>query len=194
MKISDVVFETRCRYCRHRQTEENRNIPDKYLFFAPKHNELPCEIMGISKFDKVKGECLNFLPNYIFGICLTCEHDNMFRKNYCELDKQPNKRQLYIASSVGDATTPGYYSKHRVSTCEKYKVKSWMIPFMIEEAAEGRIPRNFDPETMLAINSDENTVSSVAWVEIERMQQATKQIAEKIKHYISEPEQLSLFD
>lgn len=27
MKIPDDVFETRCRYCRHRQTEENREIP-----------------------------------------------------------------------------------------------------------------------------------------------------------------------
>ena len=194
MKIPDDVFETRCRYCRHRQTEENREIPDKYVFFAPKHKEMPCGIMGISQHNKVKGECLSFLPNYIFGICSTCQHDNMFRENYCILDEQPNKRQLYIASSVGDATTPGYYSKHRVSTCDNYEVEAWMIPFMKKEAAEGRIPRNFNPETMQAIGADEETVSAEAWTEIERMQQETKKLVEKTNQYVSEPEQLSLFD
>lgn len=193
MKIPDDVFETRCRYCRHRQTEENKDIPDKYLFFAPKHKELPCEIMGISQHNKVKGECLSFLPNYIFGICLTCRHKNTFSENYCFLDEQPNKRQIYVSSSVGDAFTPGF-SINRVSTCDNYVVNTDLIPFMIIEATEGRIPRNFDPETMRAIESDEHTVSSEAWDEIERMQQETKRIAEKAKDYISEPEQLSLFD
>ena len=109
----------------------------------------------------------------------------MFRENYCILDEQPNKRQLYIASSVGDATTPGYYSKHRVSTCDNYVVKSWMVPFMKKEAAEGRIPHNFNPETMQAIGVDNESVSAEAWAEIERMQQETKEIAEKAKqkHY-----------
>ena len=194
MKIHDDVFETRCRYCRHRQTEENKEIPDNNLFEARYHKEKPCRIMGISQCNKVKGECLSFLPNYIFGICLTCSHNNMFMENYCILDEQPNKRQLYIASSVGDATTPGYYSKHRVSTCDNYVVKSWMVPFMKKEAAEGRIPHNFDPVTMQAIGVDNESVSAEAWAEIERMQQETKKLAEKAKQYVSEPEQLSLFD
>ena len=194
MKIPDDVFETRCRYCRHRQTEENREIPDKYVFFAPKHKEMPCGIMGISQHNKVKGECLSFLPNYIFGICSTCQHNNMFMKNYCRLEKQPNKRQLFVASSVGDAITPEYYSKHRVSTCDNYEVEAWMIPFMKKEAAEGRIPRNFNPETMQAIGADNESVSAEAWAEIERMQQETKKLVEKTNQYVSEPEQLSLFD
>jgi hypothetical protein len=118
----------------------------------------------------------------------------MFRENYCILDEQPNKRQLYIASSVGDATTPGYYSKHRVSTCDNYVVKSWMVPFMKKEAAEGRIPHNFDPVTMQAIGVDNESVSAEAWAEIERMQQETKKLVEKTNQYVSEPEQLSLFD
>ena len=194
MKIPDDVFETRCLYCRHRQTEENKEIPDNNLFEARYHKEKPCRIMGISQCNKVKGECLSFLPNYIFGVCLTCSHNNMFMENYCILDEQPNKRQLYIASSVGDATTPEYHSKHIGSTCDNYEVEPWMIPFMKAEAAEGRIPHNFDPETMLAIEANENTVSTEAWAEIERMQQETKRIVEKAKQYISEPEQLSLFD
>lgn len=176
---------------RQRKTEK---FPTSMFFFAPKHKEMPCGIMGISQHNKVKGECLSFLPNYIFGICSTCQHDNMFRENYCILDEQPNKRQLYIASSVGDATTPGYYSKHRVSTCDNYVVKSWMVPFMKKEAAEGRIPHNFDPVTMQAIDVDNESVSAKAWAEIERMQQETKKLAEKAKQYVSEPEQLSLFD
>ena len=118
----------------------------------------------------------------------------MFSEKYCTLDEQPNKRQLYIASSVGDATTPEYYSKHSVSTCDNYEVEAWMIPFMKKEAAEGRIPRNFNPETMQAIGADNESVSAEAWAEIERMQQETKAIAEKAKQYVSEPEQLSLFD
>ena len=69
-----------------------------------------------------------------------------------------------------------------------------MIPFMKKEAAEGRIPRNFNPETMQAIGADNESVSAEAWAEIERMQQETKAIAEKAKQYVSEPEQLSLFD
>ena len=99
--------------------------------------------MGISQCNKVKGECLSFLPNYIFGICSTCQHNNMFMK---------------------------------------------------KEAAEGRIPRNFNPETMQAIGADEETVSAEAWTEIERMQQETKKLVEKTNQYVSEPEQLSLFD
>ena len=194
MKIPDDVFETRCRYCRHRQTEENKTIPDNHIFEARHHKEKPCRIMGINQCKTVKGECLSFLPNYIFGICLTCRHNNIFAENYCTLDKQPNKQQLYIASSVGDASTPEYYSKHTVSTCDNYQVEEWMIPFMKKEAAEGRIPRNFNPETMQAIVADNESVSAEAWAEIERMQQETKRIVEKAKQYISEPEQLSLFD
>ena len=70
-----------------------------------------------------------------------------------------------------------------------------MVPFMKKEAAEGRIPRNFNPETMQAIGvADNESVSAEAWAEIERMQQETKKLAEKAKQYVSEPEQLSLFD
>lgn len=101
MKIPDDVFETRCRYCFHGRPENgNKEVPDGCVFSSRLHDSLPCNILGICRADKVPGECLSFHPNWIFGLCGTCQWDNMFHEGYyCTLPSGPkNKRKVYLGN------------------------------------------------------------------------------------------------
>jgi len=56
MKIPDDVYLTRCRYCHHgRSGAENVEIPKDKLFSYFWTKDAPCNIIGISKCDRVPG-------------------------------------------------------------------------------------------------------------------------------------------
>lgn len=196
MKIPDDVFETRCQYCFHKSGADNKEIPDDRIFSIKWRKELPCNVMGICRPNKIKGECLNFVPNQIFGICQTCEYDNCFREGYCTNNNQPNKRQLYITRDFAMDSQNEYWKKHIGSTCDNYSVKPSLIDLIKQQAAEGKIPRNFDPETMKFTDTLSANDVAEKWAEIEREEKEARRKAEELKQASIHPvnEQLSIFD
>lgn len=198
MKIPDDVFDTRCRYCIHgKQGVENVDIPPGWIWSSYHEKDRPCQIFGISRFNEIPGECESFNPNYIFGICLTCEHNSCFTPGFCRRRSQPNKRKLYIGCGVLAPSTPrpDYWRDHILSTCDAYHVSAYWMDTIRRQAAEGRIPRNFDPETMKPIGKAARNETAEKWAEIDRQQEAEKAAAEA-KRLALDPDggQLKLFD
>ena len=107
MKIPDDVFTTRCRYCGHGQTgAENKEIPDDKLFIHFWAKQSPCGIIGIAQCDKVQGECLDFKPNPMFGICEYCTFTNSFHPGFCTAPSGPvNKRRVFLGGAESGITT-----------------------------------------------------------------------------------------
>lgn len=141
--IPSDVWETRCQWCQHRRTEENRPIHRSELWRY--QVEKPCEVMTVACYDRIPGECPSFTPNWIFGVCETCEYNNQFHEGYCRNPARENYRQVFpVRITYQDKA---YYT-HTVCTCDGYKVNSWMIDIIRDLAASGKVPRNFNPETM----------------------------------------------
>ena len=149
MKIPDDVFMTRCRYCGHGQTgAENKEIPDDKLFIHFWAKQSPCGIIGIAQCDKVQGECLDFKPNPMFGICEYCTFTNSFHPGFCTAPGGPvNKRRVFLGwSGIGD-----YYSGHALFTCDRYRVSERWKDLILKTTVAGRAPANFDPGTWEAL-------------------------------------------
>ena len=192
MRIPDDVFETRCRFCHHGHPENNnQEIPDERIFSAYWTRRSSCQILGISKPNKVQGECLSFTPNHIFGICLTCESNNSFHEGYCRRQERPNYRQVYL----GNCYDKGGYWQHTRCTCDAYAPNPYWIDIMQREAADGRIPRNFDPETMKPIGPTVKNETAERWADIDRKRAAEEERkeAKKQAEKLQEAEQLTLF-
>ena len=197
MKIPDDVFETRCRYCMHGRPEGgNKDIPEAWIFAQSHRKDLSCNIFGIYGCDRIPGECTSFSPNHIFGICYTCEHDNTFHAGFCTKEKQPNKRQIFIGNGgLGGAAKPEYWNTHVLSTCDAYRPSHYCIDIMRRQAAEGRIPRNFDPETMKPIGQAMNNETAEQWdaIDRKRAEEAAAKEERKQAEQMERAEQLTLF-
>jgi hypothetical protein len=147
-RIPDDVWEGRCRWCVHRVAEQNKAFTQDMVWKSFYDKEKPCRIISICRADEIEGECGSFTPNHIYGICMTCKHDNYFHEGFCEAEERPNYRQVYIGQGYQNEA---YYGGHRLSTCDNYSPAPMWIDTMRRQAAEGRIPRNFNPETMKPI-------------------------------------------
>ena len=165
-EIPDDVWEGRCQWCRHRQGNENRKIPGAWLGMYAHDKDLPCRIMSVSRPNDILGECRSFAPNHIYGICATCKHDSIFGEDHCDRDEQPNKRQVFIGQGYQNEA---YWGVHCLSTCDNYEPDSDWFDIMRREAAEGKIPKNFNPETMQPVGEGfEETVAAIAaWEKVE---------------------------
>ena len=166
-EIPEDVWEGRCQWCRHRQGNENRKVPAAWLGVYAHDKDLPCRIMSVSRPNDILGECRSFAPNHIYGICATCKNDSIFEeKGYCDKDEQPNKRQVFVGQGYKNEA---YWGVHRLSTCDGYEPDSDWFDFMRREAAEGKIPRNFNPETMKPIGEgfEETKAAIAAWEKVE---------------------------
>ena len=179
MKIPDDVFETRCPYCIHGQTRAgNKDIPEAWVFQIYHIKDLSCRVMGIAKYERIPGECETFQPNDIFGICLTCMHFNSYQETTgCVLDDHPNRRCVYVVNSYGKSTYAniGY-------TCDNFEVKPYLTERMVSEAAAGRIPQNFDPETMEPIGRlEESKGAAEHWEMLTRKARAEEEAARRAR-------------
>lgn len=194
MKIPDDVFMTRCRYCGHGQTgAENKEIPDDKLFIHFWAKQSPCGIIGIAECNKVKGECLDFKPVPMFGICEYCAFTNCFHHGFCTVPGGPvNKRRVFL----GWSGLNGYYSDHALFTCDRYQVSARWEDMIIKNAVDGRAPANFDPNTWEALGNIDGTAAAKQWAELQakkkaELEEGAKKEAEKKAE--EEQKQLSLF-
>lgn len=175
IRIPDDVFENRCRWCVHRIAEQNRDV-ERWETHTGRESvvkTLPCRILGIVRPGEIPGECGSFSPHNIYGICATCEHDNMFHDGFCLEDNQPNKRQVYIGEGY---QRKEYWGVHRLSTCDGYTPDPRKFERMRNEAAEGLIPQNFDPETMKPIEETKKNEVAEMWTALENATELAKAV------------------
>jgi len=179
-RIPDDVWEGRCKWCIHKNLDENRMVPNVWLYSSAHDKDRPCRIMGTSRPDEIPGECKNFSPNYIFGICATCRFDNCFHEGFCTRSEQPNKRQVYIGQGYAKEA---YWGVHRLSTCDAYEPDPSWTHTMRKQALEGKIPRNFNPETMEPIGEgfEETKAAIRAWADADLEHAREKERAEAEK-------------
>lgn len=161
------IWETDCKYCSFRNSEENFEYGSRGKYVQPcrigKYRG-DCRIWNeetkefdLTEHEAFKEHCGSCRPTECFGICATCEyfngfHDNVEDKNaiYCTLIDGPvNRRNTmpHIKAGYSRKTTHFDYSYF---TCDRYTVNRG--PYMGKEmlldlALKGRIPKNFDPET-----------------------------------------------
>lgn len=180
LKIPDDVWEGRCQWCFHRVSDENRAIPYSWTYQCFHQKDLPCRIISICRCDDIPGECKSFTPHHIYGICMTCRHDNYFHEGFCTRDEQPNKRQVFIGQ--GYQNEP-YYGCHRLSTCDAYEPNPIWFETMRKQALEGKIPRNFNPETMEPVGEgfEETQAAIRAWKDADLAYAKDRERAEKEK-------------
>lgn len=187
--IPEDVFENRCRWCRQGRTENgNPGIPKKHLFSARWHHTFPCNIMGIEQSDKVPGECLSFSPNYIYGICDTCLHSNMFSEGFClRCDGPSNKRIVFL----GVIHNGDDYWTHTRSTCDHYIVNPKLKDLILKDVLRGKSPANFDPDTWKPLEIIEGSQAAAQW---QKLREEQKKRSDQ-KTIVQEPneEQMSLF-
>lgn len=167
LRIPDDVWENRCQWCGHRTAEKNRDVIRRELDTSRQEvmKTIPCRIMRLARYEDIPGECGSFAPNFIYGICATCEHDNMFHEGYCTAENQPDKRQVYVGQGYMDVN---YWGIHRLSTCGNYKPDPNDIDIMRKQAARGLIPKNFDPETMKPITTTGRNETAEHWAKVEQ--------------------------
>lgn len=191
MKIPDDIFLNRCRWCFHHVPGSENNEINEARLCRP-NNGAPCKIMAVANYSRTPGECMSFFPNSIYGICWTCRHNNAFVDGYCTSLQQPNKRQVFRGSDFsGSSSQPNYWDTHILSTCDNYKPDPRDYDFLRRDAAEGRAPRNFDPDTMQPIKENDPPGITAAFDQIKRQLLEER---EKIRRQAADPdgEQLTI--
>jgi len=200
MKFPDDVYLTRCWYCHHgRPGAENTEIPDDKLFCHRWAKDAACEIIAIAQCRKVPGECLDFKPNPMFGICQFCTYSNMFfvKGGYCTCPGGPvNKRRVFLGGGVG----ADYWNEHALFTCDCYLVSEDWKDLIKQEVLEGRSPANFDPDTWEPLDEREESAAAREWARLqaeERARAAVETEANEKRRSGREPsdslEQISIF-
>ena len=115
--IPDEIWSSRCRYCSHRTSDINWPFPLSQL---DRPGGKPCRIIRLFK-SKIPGECVNFTPDNVYGICETCEHNNYFCKGFCMKKGHAEQRRVFYGNDLGGSD---YYGRHRFSTCADYEPKT----------------------------------------------------------------------
>lgn len=202
MRIPDDVYLTRCRYCHHRRSGvENVEVPNDKLFVYYWSKNAPCDILGIAHCDRVPGECLNFRPNPMFGICQFCEFNNVFHDGYCTCPGgSVNKRRVFLGWSGGGHKND-YWGEHTLFTCDRYRVSEFWKDSIRQEVIKGRSPANFAPDTWKLVEEMEGSAVAREWSRLqaeERARATTEMVAKETQPIVTlTPDdlgQLSLFD
>ena len=198
MRIPDDVYSDRCRFCHHgRLGAENKEIPDDKLFVYVWTKDAPCGIIGISKCDKVPGECLSFTPNPMYGICQYCEFNNSFHDGYCTFPSGPvNKRRVFLGWGGGGYQND-YWGEHALFTCDRYRVCEYWKDIIMREVLRGHSPAIFNPDTWEPLDKLEETRAAQQWAQLqakERAEEAAISVQKTILHSDGSMGQISLFE
>ncbi len=162
--IPSDIWEKDCKYCQFRSSEENFEYGSRGKYERPCRigkYEGKCAIWNNEKgeweteHEAYKEHCESVRPTECFGICATCHYFNHFHDDvedenaiYCTLADGPvNRRNTmpWVHAGYSKKITGFDYSYF---TCDKYKVDSDNTKNLIKRALEGRIPMNFNPDTM----------------------------------------------
>lgn len=147
MKIPDDVYENRCHYCMQFQDKPNDDV---YMFAQNR----PCNVFGLPRLWEVEGECRCFVPYSIFGICNTCEFKSWDKQKECQIEPV-NRRAVYHS---GD-----WLFSRWCHTCDKYQLRHGLREHIKREAAMGKIPKNFNPDTFEPIGEFERNELADRW-------------------------------
>ena len=141
--IPEDVWKSRCRFCVHKNAEENVQIPAWAVYKRQYEEIIPCRIMAISHPNERPGECMSFAPKMsTYGICETCRHNNIFTDGFCmKADHADQRRVCYGKHYGGDERKIDYYARHRLSVCDDYEPDQYadereQIHERTEEAAD----------------------------------------------------------
>ena len=122
--IPEDVWNTRCRYCIHKNAEKNIPIPAGVIWRYSYEKVLPCRVMGVSRPNEMPGECMSFAPIHnLYGICATCKHDNCFHEGWCTKEDHAEQRRVFYGQDYGNAKAD-YWGRHRLSVCDDYDPES----------------------------------------------------------------------
>ena len=112
--IPDEIWRNRCTYCKHKESTVNWPLPVSEI---DRPGDKPCRIIRLFS-EKMPGECANFTPDNVYGICGTCIHDNYFCKGFCDKADHAPQRRVFWGNDLGGSD---YYGRHRLSTCDDYE-------------------------------------------------------------------------
>jgi len=119
--IPDDVWETRCKYCMHKQAEQNIPVPISVIHKYAFQSKVPCRILAVALPDRMPGECLSFAPHNVYGICATCEYNNPFVDDFCRKPHHAEQHRVFYGQDYGgDEKKRDYWGRHCLSTCADY--------------------------------------------------------------------------
>ena len=164
-KIPQDIWEKDCKYCTFRCSEEN------FAYGSGKNKyDTPCKIgkfkgdtfhwneetkaFDLTDHEVYTEHCGSCRPTECFGICGRCEYFNGFHEEsefpngiYCLHPQGPlNRRNSmpHINAGYGKEITHWNYVYF---TCDRYKVDHYWKDTLKRQALQGRIPKNFNPDT-----------------------------------------------
>jgi len=115
--IPDDVWEGRCRYCVHKNAEENAPVPMDVVHKQQYAELIPCRIMAVSRPNDTPGECMSFAPRMdTYGICRTCVYTSHFHEGYCRKADHATAHQVYCGQDWGQE-----YYRQSLSVCDDYE-------------------------------------------------------------------------
>ena len=138
--IPGDVWENRCRFCIHKNAEENLPVP-AWAVHKPQYEDvIPCRIMSISRPNEMPGECMSFAPKIsVYGICGTCKHNNIFCDGFCMKEDHKEQRRVFYGKDYGgDERKRDYYGRHALSVCDDYEPGEYVRRYNNEQADDHR--------------------------------------------------------
>ena len=206
-KIPDKIYENRCKYCVHFCRDgENREYEPKDIFsYSIKHS---CRILAIAKYCYQKriengtlfgdyeyivyddGECRSFTPHLSYpGICQSCEYHNCFTDGYCYIEKGSDYRIAFMANTHGDESYASNFY-----TCSKWKMKSHVKKYFLDDIVLGKVPPIIDIETFKLVEPQRLSETAKVWLDMQKKKLAEMEEEKKVKEEPPKERQLSLWD
>lgn len=120
-RIPEGIWETRCKYCIHKNADQNIPVPKAEVHRPYMEIFLPCRIMAIAHpGERMAGECFSFAQRNVYGICATCKHDNVFCEGWCTKAGHGEEKRVFYGVTYPNSK-PDYWGRHRLCVCDDYE-------------------------------------------------------------------------